>query len=215
MSRLSLAGAGALIAGPVVAAVAALVATTESDDPATRVAAYTNHHGAMAAGLALEVVSIVLIIAGIAWLALALAPRSRNLAAAGGIVAFAGSLAILFEDGLTAAQSPVVSGLGQGQAAAVVDRIHSSTASSLDPLAILLAVGTLLLAVAAVKVGAPRLGAAAFALGMIVNTIGFGAGSQALIVAGFAVFLAGVIPLVRTLTGREPAQLAAAQLASS
>lgn len=215
MSRLSLAGASALIAGPVVAAAAALVVATESDDPATRVAAYANHHGAMAAGLALEVASIVLIMAGIVWLAAVLAPRSRNLAAAGGVVALAGSLVILFEDGLTAAQSPVVSALGRGQAATVVDRIHTSTASSLDPLAILLAVGTLLLAVAAAKVGAPRLGAAAFALGMIVNTIGFGAGSKALVVAGFALFLVGALPIVRTLMGGEPAHAAAAaQLAS-
>ncbi len=214
MSRLSLAGAAALIAGPAVAVVGALVVTTESDDPATRVAAYTDHHGAMAAGLVLEVVSIVLIIGGISWLALLLAPRSRNLAAAGGIVALAGALVILFEDGLTAAQSPIATGLGQGQASTVIDRIHSSTASSLDPLAILLAVGTLLLAVAAARAGAPRLGAAALALGMIVNTVGFGAGSKVLVVAGFAVFLVGAIPLVRALTGREPAHLAAAQLAS-
>lgn len=213
MSRLSLAGAAALIAGPVVAAVAALVVTTESDDPATRVAAYANHHGAMAAGLALEVVSIVLIVAGVAWLAAALVPRSRNFALTGGLVAVAGALAILFEDGLTAAQPSVVSALGQVQATTVVDQIHTSAAAGIDPLATLLAVGTLLLAVAAAKAGAPRWAAAAFALGMIVNTIGFGSGSKLLVVAGFALFLVGATPIVRTVLGREPARVAAAQLA--
>jgi len=121
---------------------------------------------------------------------------------------------ILFEDGLTAAVPSVVSALGPAQAAAVVHQIHSSLIAGLEPLAILQPVGCLLLALAAIRGGVPRWAAGLFAVGGFLDTVGFASGSKPLAVIGFAVLLAGLLPLVRTLAGREPARLPAAQPAA-
>ncbi|HET7129931.1 MAG TPA: hypothetical protein VFJ93_12735, partial [Gaiellaceae bacterium] len=60
----------------------------------------------------------------------------------------------------------------------------------------------------------PRWAAGLFVVGGFVDTIGFAAASKPLTVVGFTLLLAGLLPLVRSLTGRKPAVAAAAQPAS-
>lgn len=213
MSRLSLAGAAAFVAGPVLGIAGVLAAATMSDDAATQVAAYADHHGSMIASAVLQMIGILGFVGGIVWLATAVSARGRGLAAAGGIAGVAGSLIILFEDGLGAAVPSVVSALGPAQATSVVDRIHSSTAGSLEPISLLQAIGCLILAVCAVRMGVPRWAAALFAIGGFVDTIGFATASKPVVVVGFLVLLAGLLPLIRSFAGREPAPVAAAQTA--
>ena len=215
MSRLSLTGAVAFVAAPILAAVGVLVSTTMSDDAATQVAAFADHRGAMIGAAVLQTVAIFLFVGGIVWLAAAVAPRARGLAFTGGVLGVIGSLVILFEDGITATVSSVVGALDPARATTVVDRIHSSTAAGLEPISLLQAIGCLILAVAAVRMGVPRWAAALFAIGGFVDTAGFAAGSKAVVVIGFAVLLAGLLPLVRTFAGREPTALPAPQPASS
>jgi hypothetical protein len=211
MSRLALTGAASFLAAPILAAAGVLASTTMSDDPATQVAAFADHRSAMIAGAVLETVGIVLFLAGIVWLATALAPRARGLAAAGGILGVAGSLVILLEDGLGAALPSVVSALDPAQAVAVIHHIHSSAVYGLEPVSLLQAVGCLLLALAALRSGVPRWAAGLFALGGFVDTVGFASASKPLTVIGFVFLLGGLAQLVRSFAGREPAPAAAAQ----
>jgi hypothetical protein len=214
MSRLAYAGAASFLAAPILAAAGVLASTTMSDDAPTQVAALTDHRGAMIGGAVLQNLGIILFLAGMIWLATAVAPHARGLAAAGGILGVAGSLVILFEDGLSATLPGVVSALDPAQAATVVHQIHSSLVAGLEPLAILQPVGCLLLALAALRAGVPRWAAGLFVVGGFVDTIGFAAASKPLTVVGFTLLLAGLLPLVRSLTGRKPAVAAAAQPAS-
>ena len=211
MSRLAMAGAASFLAAPVLAAAGVLASTTMSDDAATQVAAWTDHRSAMIGGAMLQTVAIVLFVAGIVWLATAVAPRARGLAVAGGIIGAAGSFVILLEDGVGAAVPSVVSALDPAQAATVVHQIHSSGVYGLEPVSLLQAVGCLLLALAALRSGVPRWAAGLFALGGFVDTIGFASASKPLTVIGFVLLLAGLAQLVRSLAGREPAPAAVAQ----
>jgi hypothetical protein len=211
VSRLAFAGAASFLAAPVVAAAGVLASTTMSDDAATQVAAFADHRGAMIGGAVLENLGILLFLAGIAWLTTAVAPRARGLAIAGGILGVAGSLVILFEDGLTATLPSVVSSLDSAQATTVIHHIHSSAVSGVEPLAILQPAGCLLLALAALRSGVRRWAAGLFTVGGFLDTVGFATGSKPLTAIGFAVLLAGLIPLVHTLSGREAGALPAVQ----
>jgi hypothetical protein len=213
MPRLASTGAAAFIAAPILAAVGVLASTTMSDEAADQVAAFAGHRGAMIGGTVLQTIGIVLFLGGIVWLATTLAPHARGLAAAGGIVGVAGSLVILFEDGATAATAGVVAALDPAHATTAVDRIHSGALGALEPVSLLQAIGCLLLALSALRAGVPRWAAALFALGGFVDTIGFAAASKPLTVIGFAVLLAGLLPLARTLVrpGAHPAVVVPAQ----
>lgn len=211
MTKNALMGATSFLAAPIFAAVGVLISTTMSDDAATQVAAFADHRSAMIGGAVFQTLGIVLFLAGIVWLATAVAPRARGLAVAGGILGVAGSLVILFEDGVVAAVPSVVSALDPAQAAAAVHRIHSSTAYGLEPVSILQAIGCLLLALAALRSGVPRWAAGLFALGGFVDTVGFASASKPLTIIGFALLLAGLAPLCRSLAGGEPAPAAVAQ----
>jgi hypothetical protein len=80
LSKSSFAGAAALLLAPLVVIPAVLVRPTLSDDAANQVAALTDHRQAVITGNALTSIAIVLLIAGIVWLALMLAPRAPRLA---------------------------------------------------------------------------------------------------------------------------------------
>ena len=157
MSKRTIAGAVALLAAPIIVIAGTLAQPTLSDDPASQVAALTGHSGAMITGMALSSIAAVLLIAGIIWFALALAPRAPQLAMAGGVLGVFGLLVVLFENGVAAAIPAIVGGLDRIQAAFVLDRIHSGAAiTALGPLSIIGDIGLALLGLAAVKAGAPR-----------------------------------------------------------
>jgi hypothetical protein len=197
--KLAHVGAASFLAAPVLGAAGVLAASTMSDDAAPLVAASTDHHGAMIASAVLQTIGISLFIAGIVWLATAVAPRARALGVAGGILGVTGALVIVFEAGLNAAVPPVVSALRPANATKAVDAILSSTAGGLEPLSTLQPIGCLLLAIGAVKAGAPRWAAAVFAVGGFVDTAGFATGTKALVVVGFVLTVAGIAPLARHL----------------
>ena len=168
MPKRTIAGSLALLAAPIIVIVATLAQPTLSDDAASQVAALTDHRGAMITGMALSSIAVVLLIAGIIWLALALAPRAPRLAMAGGVLGVSGLLVILFENGAAAAFPAIVGGLDRIQATSVLDRIHSGAAiTALGPLSIIGDIGLALLGLAAVKAGAPRWAGAAIVIGAL------------------------------------------------
>ncbi len=205
MSRIDRAGAASLLAAPVVATAGVLTDTTISDDAAKQVAAFANHRGTMIGGAALQTIAVVLLAAGLVWLAATLAPRARSLAIGGGILGLVGSLVILFEDGVHAGVPSVVAALDPSRATSAVDRIQSSAVvSTIEPISLLQAIGIALLAVAAVKVGMPRWAAVLFGAGGFVNTVGFATASKSVVLAGFALLLVGLAPVVTRLDGGAP-----------
>ena len=162
-----IAGAVALLAAPIIVIAGTLAQPTLSDDAAMQVAALTAHRGAMITSMTLSLIAIVLLIAGIIWLALALAPRAPRLAMAGGVLGVFGSLAVLSENSIAAAFPAIVSGLDRIQATFVLDRIHSGAITALGPLSIIGDIGLALLGIAAVKAEAPRWAGAAIAVGAL------------------------------------------------
>jgi hypothetical protein len=205
-SRSTIAGAVALLAAPIVVVVSAVTQTTLSGDSATQVAALISHRGAMIAGLALNLVALVLLIAGIIWLALALAPRTPRLAWAGGVLSVFGSLVVLFQNSIDTAAPAIVAALGRAQAAAVLDRIHSGAISALEPLSLAGDIGIALLGIAAVKAGAPRWAGAAIVIGALGEGAGFATGTKAVVIISFVLLFAGLLQVVRTLaiSSRSP-----------
>lgn len=198
MSRTMLAGAVCLIAAPLLELVSSIVVPTMSDETGPVVTALRDHHGAMVAGLTLEMLALALLIAGTLWLALAVAPHAPRLAGAGGILGVAGLLAILFANGMSAAAAPVVSSLDEASATTAVDAITGSAAHSvLEPLSILHVLALILIAVALRRTAAAA--SVTLVAGSIVETAGFATGTRALVIAGFALFLAGAFGVVRRL----------------
>ena len=210
MSKRTIAGAVALLAAPIIVIVATLAQPTLSDDAASQVAALTDHRGAMITGMALSSIAVVLLIAGIIWFALALAPRAPRLAMAGGVLGVFGLLAVLFENGVAAAFPAIVGGLDRIQATSVLDRIHSGAITALGPLSIIGDIGLALLGLAAVKAGAPRWAGAAIAVGALAQGAGFATGTKALVIIAFAVLFVGLLQAVRTIAASPAPRLAAA-----
>ena len=208
-SKSTIAGAAALLAAPIVVIAATLAQPTLSDDTAKQVAALTDHRGAVIAGMALSMIAVVLLIAGIVWLAFALAPRAPRLAVTGGVLGVLGSLIVLFENSVGAAAPAIVAGLDRAQATALLDRIHSSAAiSALEPLSLVGDIGIALLGIAAVKAGAPRWAAAAIVIGALGEGAGFATGSEALVIISFAFLFIGLLQAVRTQVTRPARRLA-------
>jgi hypothetical protein len=197
--RSTITGAVALLAAPIVVIAATLAQPTLSGDAAKQVAALTDHRGAMITGMALGLIGVVLLIGGIIWLALALAPRAPRLAMVGGVLGVFGLLVVLFENSVTAAAPAIVGTLDRAQAATVLDRIHSGAISALEPLALAGDIGIALLGIAVVKAGAPRWTAAAIAIGALGEGAGFATSSKALVVGSFALLFVGLLAAVRTL----------------
>jgi hypothetical protein len=166
-AKSTIAGPAALLTAPVVVIASVSIQTTLSGDSATQVAALTSHHGAMVAGMGLNLIALVLLIAGLIWLALAVAPRTPRLALAGGVLSVFGLLVVLFENSIGAVAPAIVGTLGRAEAAAVLDRIHSGAIAALEPLSLAGDVGIALLGIAAVKAGAPRWTGAALVIGAI------------------------------------------------
>ena len=211
MPKRTIAGSLALLAAPIIVIAATLAQPTLSDDAASQVAALTDHRGAMITGMALSSIAVVLLIAGIIWLALALAPRAPRLAMAGGVLGVSGLLVVLFENGAAAAFPAIVGGLDPNQATSVLDRIHSGAAiTALGPLSIIGDIGLALLGLAAVKAGAPRWAGAAIVIGALAEGAGFATGSKALVIIAFAVLFLGLLQAVRTLAASPVPRLAAA-----
>jgi hypothetical protein len=210
MSKRTIAGAVALLAAPIIVIAGTLAQPTLSDDAARQVAALTGHRGAMITGMALSSIAVVLLIAGIIWFALALAPRAPRLAMAGGVLGVFGLLVVLFENGVAAAFPAIVGGLDRIQAAFVLDRIHSGAITALGPLSIIGAIGLALLGLAAVKAGAPRWAGAAIAVGALAEGAGFATGTKALVIIAFAVLFLGLLQAVRTIVASPGPRLAAA-----
>src|SRR5690348_1538747 len=115
-SKSMTAGAVALLAAPIVVIASTLAQPTLSDDAASQVAALTSHRAAMITAMALNSIAVALLIGGVIWLALALAPRAPRLATAGGILGVFGLLAVLFENGAAAAGPAIVGALDPIQA---------------------------------------------------------------------------------------------------
>jgi hypothetical protein len=209
-TKSTIAGAAALLAAPIVVIAATLAQPTLSDDAAKQVTALTDHRSAALAGMALSMIAVVLLIAGIVWLAIALAPRAPRLAVTGGVLGVLGSLVVLFENSVGAAAPAIVAGLNPAQATAVLDRIHSTAAiSALEPLSLVGDIGIALLGIAAVKAGAPRWAAAAIVIGALGEGAGFATGSKALVIISFALLFIGLLQAVRTLAARPARRLAA------
>jgi hypothetical protein len=204
------AGAVALLAAPIVVIAGTLAQPTLSGDAATQVAALTGHRGAMITGVALGLIAVVLLIAGVIWLALALAPRAPRLAMAGGVLGVFGLLVVLFENSVAAAGPAIADALDRTQATSVLDRIHSGAISALEPLAVTGDIGLALLGLAAVKAGAPRWAGAAIIVGALAEGAGFATGSRALVIIAFAVLFLGLLQTVRTLTASPSPQPTAA-----
>jgi hypothetical protein len=198
-SRSRIAGALALLTAPIVVIVSVLIQTTLSGDSATEVTALTSHHTAMVAGLALNITALVLLIAGIIWLAFAVAPHSPRLALAGGVLSVFGLLVVLFENSLDAAAPAIAATLGRAQAAAVLDHVHSGAISALEPLSLAGDIGIALLGIAAIKAGAPRWAGAAIVIGALGEGAGFATGTKAVVIVSFVLLFAGLLQVVRTL----------------
>jgi hypothetical protein len=210
MSKRTIAGAVALLTAPIIVIAGTLAQPTLSDDTASQVAALTDHRGAMITSTALSTIAVVLLIGGLIWFALALAPRAPRLAMAGGVLGVFGSLVVLFENSVAAAFPAIVGGLDQIQATSVLDRIHSGAITALGPLSIIGAIGLALLGLAAVRAGAPRWAGAAIAVGALAEGAGFAAGTKALVIIAFAVLFLGLLQAVRTLAASPAPRLAAA-----
>lgn len=199
-----IAGAAALLAAPILVTAGALAQPTLSGDAAEQVAALTSHRGAMIAGMTLSMIAAVLLIGGIIWLALTLAPCAPRLAMAGGTLGVLGSLIVLFENSVGAAAPAIVAGLDRAQATAVLGRIQSSAAiSAFEPLSIIGNIGVALLGIAAAKAGAPRWAAALIIIGGLGYGPGFATSSKTLVLISFALMFAGLVPAVRTLAARS------------
>jgi hypothetical protein len=207
-SRSTIAGALALLTAPIVVIVSVLTQTTLSGDSAKQVAALTSHHGAMVAGMALNLIALVLLVAGFIWLALAVAPHTPRLALAGGVLSVFGLLVVLFENSVGVAAPAIVGALGRAQAATVLDRIHSGAISALEPLSLAGDIGIALLGIAAVKAGAPRWAGAAIAIGALGEGAGFATGTKAVVIVSFALMFAGLLPAVRTLATSSGSRVA-------
>jgi hypothetical protein len=202
------AGALALLAAPIVVIAAVLIQPTLSGDAAPQVTALTSHHQAMITSMALGLIAVVLLIAGIIWLALAVAPSAPRLAVAGGVLGVFGALVVLFENSVAAAAPAIAGGLGHAQATAMLERVHSGAIAAAEPLALLGGIGIALLGIAALKAGVPRWAAAAIAVGALGQVAGFATSTKALVVTSFAILFAGLLPAVRTLrtpTRQHPA----------
>ena len=217
VSKSRLAGAGALIAAPIVAVAANLVRPTPSDDAANQVAAFTEHRGAMIAGIALSAIAVVLLTGGIVWLALELARHVPRLALAGGVLGVFGSLLIMFLTGVSAAAPAIVHLLSPAQATATLHGIQSSAAiNGLEPLQLLGDLGIALLGIAAIRAGAPRWAGIAIVIGAFAQGAGFGTGSKAVVIGAFALLFVALIEVVRTLVASpSDEQVAAKTVAGS
>lgn len=204
------AGAGALIAAPIIAIAANLVRPTLSDDAANQVAAFTEHRGAMIAGIALSAIAVGLLTGGIVWLSLQLARHAPRLALAGAVLGVFGSLLIMFLTGVSAAAPAIVHVLGPAQSTAALHSIQSSAAvTGLEPLQLLGDLGIALLGIAAITAGAPRWAGIAIAIGAIGEGAGFGTGTKAVVIGAFALLFVGLIEVVRTLVASPGERTAA------
>lgn len=193
------AGAAILLAAPLVAIGAVAALPTVSDRGGDQVEALLNHRGAMIAGMTLQTISISLLIGGAIWLAYTLRGRGGRVATVGGVLAVAGSLITLFEDGVSATGPAIVGLLDPTRAAVLIDRIHSGAIAAVEPLSLVADLGLALLGVAAVKAGAPRWSAVAVAVGAFAEGAGFGSSTRPLILAGFGALVIGLGQVVRHL----------------
>jgi hypothetical protein len=207
-AKSTIAGALALLVPPVFVIIGTLAQPTLSGDAAAQAAALRDHRAAVIAGLSLSVIAVAILIAGVIWLAFAVAPRAPRLAMAGGTLGVFGLLVVFFENSIAAASPALVGGLDPAGATAVLDRISSSAISAVEPLSILGDIGIALLGLAVVKAGAPRWAGAAIAAGALGEGAGFATGTKALVIISFAVLFAGLVPAVRTLAARPGSRLA-------
>jgi hypothetical protein len=216
LSKSRLAGAAALLLAPLVVIPAVLVRPTLSDDAASQVAAVTDHRAALITANVLTSIAIVLLTAGIVWLALSVAPRAPSLAIAGGVLGVFGSLVVAFEAGLESTASHIVHGLDPAQATATLHSIQSSAVvSALGPMELLGSIGFALLGLAVVKTGAPRWSGAAIAIGALGEGVGFATHTKGLVIAAFAIMFVGLVEAVRTLVVAPSNRLTAEAIVAS
>jgi hypothetical protein len=185
-------GAIALVAAPLVAITGIAIAPTMSDDAANQVTAFTAHHSAMVLGFTVLTLAVFLLIAGTAWLALAVNEQSPRLALTGGILGIGGLLVVLFEDGVSAATPAIATGLNHVAATALITRVHSGAITALEPLSIVGDIGLAVLGFAAVKAGAPRWTSVVIAVGAMGEGVGFASGTKPLLLIMFTMLLVGL-----------------------
>jgi hypothetical protein len=146
----------------------------------------------MVLGFATLTLAVYLLIAGTAWLALAVKEQSPRLALTGGVLGLGGLLVVLFEDGVSAATPAIATGLNPAAATALITHVHSGAITALEPLSIVGSIGLALLGFAAVKAGAPRWTSVAVAVGALGEGVGFAAGTKPLLLVTFAVLMVGL-----------------------
>jgi hypothetical protein len=186
------AGATALVVAPLMAIAGIAITPSTSDDAAKQVTAFTAHHSAMALGFTVLTLAVYLLIAGTAWLALAVKDQSPKLALTGAVLGISGLLVVLFEDGVSAATPAIATGLNYAAATALITRVHSGAITALEPLSIVGDIGLALLGFAAVKAGAPRWTSVAIAVGALGEGAGFATGTKPLLLIAFTVLLVGL-----------------------
>jgi hypothetical protein len=206
MSTFARAGATALVGGPLLGLIGVLLQPTLSDDAGDVMSALSAHHNAMIAGLALQAVAIAVLIGGIVWLTVRLHTHAPRLAITGGILAVAGGLVILFEDGVSAVTPSLVSSLDAQSATAAIHQVNGGAAAGLDPLALLFDAGLAVLAFAAVKAGAPRWVAPALTISAFAQGFGFAAASRPVVAIAFAVMTVLLGVLARGTAARQASE---------
>lgn len=213
MSKKSFAGAAALLCAPLAVILAVSIIPTLSDKAADQVTAVHRHRDAMLAGMTLQTVTLVLLVAGTIWLAFSLYRHAPRWGFTGGVLGVAGALIVLFIDSVHAGAIAAALNFEPAQATLIVDRILSSRVVAIfEPLQVLQDLGLVLLAVAAAKSGVSRWAAAALAAGAVAEGAGFAGGSRPLVGIAFAVMFAGLLPIVLNLAGsRSPQPARAAQ----
>lgn len=210
-SKTARAAMAALVVAPLAAAASVLIQTTLSEKSADLTDAFTHHRNAMIAGLTVNCLALAVLVAGVVWIAVTLAPRARTLATVGGILGVGGLLLIVFENGLTAAAPSLYAALDPEQAARGWDAIHDSAAMSmLQPVSLLGGVGVALLGIAAGRLGASWWAAGAVVVGAIGQGVGFASASRPVTGIAFLLLFVGWVGVLRTLDLRADATVTAA-----
>ncbi|HET7357131.1 MAG TPA: hypothetical protein VFJ09_10705 [Nocardioidaceae bacterium] len=197
MSSRSRAGAACLVVGPFLALVSRFISRSESHQLVDQAAAFTAHPAAEQLGLGLDTLAAVVLVGGLSWLTWATHERSPRLAFAGAVVGVLGLSSVVCDDSVHLAGARVAQGHSATQAAALISPLYSGAVVVVGPLSVLTAIGLVLLAVAAARVGAPRWAVAVTCGGLLAESAGCGSDSRYLAAAGFALSALGFAGMLR------------------
>lgn len=205
MSSRSRAGAACLVIGPLLGLVAMLITHSVSHHAADQAAAFTAHPTAARLGLGIGALAVVLLAGGLVWLAWMTHERSPGLAFAGGVLGVLGSFSVVADDLVHLSGALIANGHSVTQATSLIGPLYSGGVVAVGPLSELGDLGTILLVVAALRIGAPRWAAAVVIVGVLVEGAGFGIGTRYLAAVGFVLAFVGFAAIVRALLSGQPA----------